>query len=40
MFCISAGFDGFQSDPIGGDLGLTLGDYTYITNQVRLCVST
>ena len=34
LLIISAGFDGFHTDPLGGDLGLSLEDYVWSTQQV------
>jgi acetoin utilization deacetylase AcuC-like enzyme len=30
----SAGFDGFESDPLGGDMGLKEMDYSWMTRKV------
>ena len=40
----SAGFDGYHSDPIGGELGLSSEDYVWCTKQVsgvvkKLCMN-
>lgn len=42
LLIISAGFDGFNTDPVGGELNLTIDDYVWSTNQlvsamVRIC---
>ena len=34
LLIISAGFDGFHSDPAGGELKLSLDDYDWSTKQV------
>lgn len=34
LLIISAGFDGFHTDPVGRNLGLTQSDYTWVTNEV------
>ena len=34
-FSHPAGFDGYHSDPIGGELGLSTEDYVWCTKQVR-----
>lgn len=34
LLIISAGFDGYHSDPIGGELGLSTDDYIWCTKQV------
>ena len=31
---ILAGFDGFVTDPVGRNLGLSQDDYTWVTNEV------
>lgn len=36
LLLISAGFDGFHTDPVGRNLGLTQSDYTWVTNEVRV----
>ena len=36
LIFIQAGFDGFQSDPLGGELNLSLEDYTWSTKQVPM----
>ena len=35
LLIISAGFDGFHTDPVGRNLGLTQSDYTWVTTEVR-----
>lgn len=37
LLIISAGFDGFITDPVGRNLGLEQIDYTWVTNEVRKC---
>ena len=35
---ISAGFDGHRDDPLGGDLGLSEGDYRWLTSEItKVC---
>ena len=34
LIFISAGFDGLASDPVGGDLGLSVEDYRWATEQI------
>ena len=36
LLIISSGFDGFETDPVGHNLGLTQHDYYAVTTQVRL----
>lgn len=35
----SAGFDGYKSDPLGNEMGLTTQDYGWMTEQVRVDLS-
>lgn len=36
LLIISAGFDGFITDPVGRNLGLTQSDYTWVTKEVAM----
>lgn len=38
LLIISAGFDGFYSDPLGGELCLSLEDYAWSTQQLMACM--
>ncbi len=34
-YIFSAGFDGFESDPLGGDLSLGVEDFSWATKKVQ-----